>query len=185
MLQFSPFEKIIIYENIFKGRDDVFAQRWEKADKSASGYTPVCLNEWKKRICAKLNRGKCRDCENQNYAAINDYYFEQHLQGYKSYGIYPLLDDNTSHFLAADFDGKNWEKDSVRFIHHCRLYQLPAYIERSRSGNGGHVWLFFMDKYPAYKSRNIAVNILKEANIVDQFEDSRFQKCNNYYNRVT
>lgn len=163
-------EKIAIYKNLFKGREDVFAVRWEKADKSASGYTPVCLNEWKSGLCNKLNKGKCRDCQNQHYASLNDHYLKQHLLGNKTYGIYPLLNDNTSYFLAADFDSKNWKCDALRFVQQCTVYHLPAYIEISRSGNGGHVWLFFIEKYPASKSRNIVFHILKEARIIDQFE---------------
>jgi len=170
MSQLTSQEKITLYKNLFKGRDDVFAVRWEKADKSASGYTPVCLNEWKSGLCIKLNKGKCRDCQNQNYASINDDYLKQHLLGNKTYGIYPLLQDNTSYFLAADFDGENWKSNALRFVQQCALFNLPAYIERSRSGNGGHVWLFFTDTYPAFKSRIIAFNILKEANIIGQFE---------------
>ena len=81
MINLTPQEKINIYKQLFKGREDVFALRWEKADGSASGYTPVCLNEWKQGICLKLKREKCRDCKNQNYAVLNDYYIEQHNGG--------------------------------------------------------------------------------------------------------
>jgi len=170
MIKLTPQEKIALYRSIFKGREDVFAIRWEKADKSASGYTPVCLNEWKNEICVKINKGKCRDCENQNYAAINDYYIEQHLRGNKYYSIYPLLKDNTSHFIAADFDGKNWETDSQSFIRKCESFNLTSYLERSRSGNGGHVWIFFTQKYPAYKSRSIILHILRKIKIIDLFD---------------
>ncbi len=170
MIKLTPQEKIALYRSIFKGREDVFAIRWEKSDKSASGYTPVCLNEWKNGICIKINKGKCRDCENQNYAAINDYYIEQHLRGNKCYSIYPLLKDNTSHFIAADFDGKNWETDSQSFIRKCESFNLTSYLERSRSGNGGHVWIFFTQKYPAYKSRSIILHILREIKIIDLFD---------------
>ena len=74
----------------------------------------------------------------------------------------------------ADFDGKNWIKDILRFYNKCKEYNLPTYIERSKSGNGGHAWIFFADKYPAFKSRNVIINILREAKIIDQFakEDS-------------
>jgi len=163
-------EKITQYKSLFKGRGDVFAIRWEKADKSVSGYSPVCLNEWQSGKCIKLNKGKCRDCKNQQYTPLNDFYIEQHIRGYKTYGIYPLLNDNSSYLLAVDFDGANWAKDAVIFIEKCAIYKLPAYLERSQSGNGGHVWLFFKDKYPAHKSRYIAINILKEAKIIDQFD---------------
>jgi len=170
----APQEKIDIFKNLFKGRNDVFAARWESKDKIKTGYTPVCLNEWNRGACIKISRGKCKDCENQKYASLSDYYIEQHLRGYKTYGIYPLLDDNASYFIVADFDGENWQAEVAEFIEKCGQYHLTAYIERSRSGEGGHVWLFFADKYPAHKSRNIVINILRELKIVDQLnkEDS-------------
>jgi hypothetical protein len=166
----SSTEKLQIFRNLFKGREDVFAVRWEKKDKSASGYTPVCLNEWKQNLCNKLQRRKCKDCDNKAYAQFNDFYAEQHLRGNKCYGAYPLLGDNTSYFIVADFDGEKWQEESVNFLNGCQKHNLPAYLECSRSGKGGHVWIFFEDKYPAYKSRNIAINILREAKIIDQFE---------------
>ncbi len=173
----TPQDKIDIYKNLFKGRDDVFAVRWENKDKTKTGYTPVCLNEWKRGDCIKLNKGKCKDCENQKYASLDNYHIEQHLRGFKAYGIYPLLDDNTSYFIAADFDKENWSEEAVRFIDKCKKYNLPAYLERSRSGNGGHVWIFFIEKYPAYKSRNIALNILREIKLIDQFDkDDSFDR---------
>lgn len=163
-------DEIAIYRNLFKGRDDVFAIRWEKADKSISGYTPLCINEWKSGVCNKLKKRKCKDCDNQIYTPLDNYYISKHLNGYKTYGIYPLLKDNTSFFLAADFDKKNWQEEALTYIKQCALYNLPAYIERSRSGNGSHVWIFFEDKYPAYKSRSLAVNILKDAKLIDRFD---------------
>lgn len=170
-------EKLDIYRGLFKGRSDVFAVRWERKDKTKTGYTPVCLNEWKRGVCSKLIKGKCKDCQNQKYASLNDYYIEQHLRGYKTYGIYPLLNDNTSYFIAADFDKKNWQSEALKFVNKCKNYNIPVYLERSRSGNGGHVWLFSADKYPAYKSRNIVVNILKKIKIVDQFDkDDSFDR---------
>jgi len=174
MPKLDPQIKIAIFKNLFRGREDVFAVRWEKADKSVSGYTPFCLNEWKSGICIKLRRGKCRDCQYQNYPKLNDFYIKQHLMGRKTFGIYPLLEDNTSYFLAADFDGRNWQKAALDFFKKCKSFNFPAYIERSRSGSGGHVWLFFAENYPAYKSRRIAFEILKGAKIIDQFskEDS-------------
>ena len=170
MLNLTPQEKIIIFKNLFRGREDVFAIYWEKADKSASGYTPACLNEWKPGVCYKLQRQKCKDRPHANYTGLNDYYIELHLRGQKIYGIYPLIDDNQSYFIATDFDGKNWEQGILRFYNKCREYNLSAYIERSKSGNGGHTWIFFENKYPAFKSRNIIINILREAKIIDQFD---------------
>lgn len=163
-------EKINIFNDLFRGRPDVFAVRWRKKDGSASGYIPVCLNEWKTGICNKLQGKKCKDCQYSKYIGINDTYLEQHLRGTKTYGIYPLLADNTSYFVVADFDGQDWQDQIINFFKKCQEYNLPAYIERSRSGNGGHAWIFFADKYPAYKSRSIVINLLQEAEIIDQFE---------------
>jgi len=170
----TPQEKIEIFRDLFRGREDVFAIYWEKADRSVSGYTPACLNEWKMGLCYKLQRQKCKDCPHANYAGLNDYYIDLHLRGQKIYGIYLLFEDNQSYFIVADFDGKNWNKDILRFYNKCKEYGLPAYVERSKSGDGGHAWIFFADKYPAFKSRNVIINILREAKIIDQFakEDS-------------
>ncbi len=163
-------QKIEIFKSLFRGREDIFAVRWQKVDGSASGYTPVCLNEWKQGFCNKLQKKKCKDCVHKAYAQFDTQYLEQHLRGAKTYGVYPLLEDNTSYFIAADFDDKNWKEDAIDFIKACEKHGLFAYLERSRSGNGGHVWIFFEEKYPAYKSRAIALGILREAKIIDQFE---------------
>jgi len=165
----TPDQKIRIFRNLFKGREDIFSMRWEKQDKSASGYMPACLNEWKQGLCNKLLRKKCKDCVHKEYAKLNDQYIEQHLIGYRIYGIYPLLEDNSSYFLAADFDGQEWKNQAVSYLIKCMEYNFSAYLERSRSGNGGHVWIFFEKNYPAYKSRNIGLNILRETKIIDQF----------------
>ncbi len=174
MVNLTPKEKIDIFKSFFRGRDDVFAMHWQKADGSVSGYTPVCLNEWKPSICYKLQRRKCKDCPHQKYVGLDDYYIDNHLRGNKLYGVYPLLDNNTSYFLAADFDGKNWEKDILKYYKKCKFFKIPVLIEKSKSGNGGHAWMFFENKYPAFKSRNIGLTILREAGIIDPFskEDS-------------
>ena len=143
-----------------------------KDKKAIMDFSPLL---WTRRcFCYSLQRQKCKDCPNAKYAGLNDYYISLHLQGQKILGIYPLLESNESYFIAADFDDKNWDKDILKFYNKCLEYNLPVYIERSKSGNGGHAWLFFETKYPAFKSRNIAINILRDAKIIDQFskEDS-------------
>ena len=64
-------------------------------------------------------------------------------------GVYPLLLDETCYFLAVDFDKAGWQADAVAFLHGCRRLGLVAALERSRSGRGGHVWLFFEEAIPA------------------------------------
>lgn len=167
-------DKIRIFTSLFKGRADVFAKRWERADGSASGYTPVCLNEWRRPLCYKTRGLKCKNCPNKKYALLTDQFIKEHLMGKKTIGIYPLLEDNSSFFLAVDFDGEDWLEQAKKLLVHCNNYKTPGYLERSRSGNGCHIWFFFQNKYPAYKSRAIFLHLLKEAGNIDEFakEDS-------------
>lgn len=82
--------------------------------------------------------------------------------------IYPLLEDNTSHFIAADFDDENWQKSIRKLYSTCKNFEIPAYIERSRSGNGGHVWIFFEENLPAEQTHKLMFELLREATIVSQ-----------------
>ena len=77
-------------------------------------------------------------------------------------GVYPMLQDETCHFLAADFDKESWQADAGAFLDTCRRLSLPAALERSRSGNGGHVWLFFEDTVSASLARKLGSHILTE-----------------------
>lgn len=74
-----------------------------------------------------------------------------------------MLLDETCFFVAADFDGDTWQQDAQAFLESCRRLQVHALLERSRSGNGGHVWIFFQDAIPAVMARKLASHILTEA----------------------
>ena len=87
----SLADKISLFRSFFCGRSDVYARRWESKDGRA-GYSPVCLNEWKQRICVKP-KGKCTDCKQANYAAYDTGAIATHLSGQCVLGIYPLLND--------------------------------------------------------------------------------------------
>jgi hypothetical protein len=84
----------------------------------------------------------------------------QHLTGKKTIGIYPLLLDETCSLLAADFDKKTWQEDSLAFLATCQRAGIPAYLERSRSGNGGHVWIFFEMPVAAVLARKMGCALL-------------------------
>src|SRR3989339_1396366 len=111
-----------------------------------------------------------KDFENKKLIPLSKEVVKKHLLGQHVVGIYPILADNTSYFIAADFDGENWLKDSKSFLLSCGEVRLSAYLERSRSGNGGHVWIFFSEVYPCYKSRQIVLEIIRRSFNVSEFE---------------
>lgn len=128
-------DKINIYRSLFKGREDLFAQRWENRDKS--GYSPVCLNRWDKTKC-HLPKIKCNGCHNRELKAIDSNVIYDHLAGKITIGIYPILSNDNCNFLAIDFDKKNWKEDLLAIYSTCIKLEIPASIEISRSGNGAH-----------------------------------------------
>ncbi|WP_460001754.1 TOTE conflict system archaeo-eukaryotic primase domain-containing protein [Paradesulfitobacterium aromaticivorans] len=143
---------------LFKGREDVFAKRWQNK-KGNSGYTPVCSNEWQKGLCPKPN-GKCSDCIYKAYVALSDSLVNEHLRGKIIAGIYPLLPDETCWFVAADFDDEEWQKDVRAIREVCEEFGIPIAVERSRSGNGAHVWIFFEQAIGASLARKLGSAII-------------------------
>lgn len=153
-------ERIRIYKSLFKGRDDVFAIRWESKS-GKSGYSPACANEWHQTLCKKPSI-KCADCQHRKFISLTDNVIYDHLTGKQTIGLYPLLQNETCWFLAVDFDKKNWKKDVLAFIDTCKEMKIPASIERSRSGNGCHVWIFFNHAIPASLARKLGGILLTQ-----------------------
>jgi superfamily II DNA or RNA helicase len=151
-------DKINLFMSLFKGRSDVFAKRWQNK-KGQSGYSPLCLNEWVPGVCNKP-RIKCSKCDKKLYSALNEAMIEKHLQGDMVIGIYPMCLDETCSFLAIDFDNKGWEKDISVIRDTCDQIGIPVAVERSRSGNGGHVWFFFKDETSALLARKFGTSLL-------------------------
>lgn len=160
-------ERINIFKDFFKGRTDVFAVRWESRN-GKTGYTPACANEWHPTLCKKPAI-KCINCQNRKLLALTDQVIYDHLSGKDTIGIYPLLQDETSWFLAVDFDKKNWQLDVLAFMATCKEFNVPASIERSRSGNGCHVWIFFNEALPASLIRKLG-NMLLSETIAKRFD---------------
>src|SRR4030042_3281598 len=158
---YSGDEKIQIFRNLFRGREEVYAVRWI-GKTGRSGYSPACANEWNKEFCVKPKL-RCSECSNKKYLPLTDTVLYNHLSGNQTIGIYPLLPDETCYFLAVDFDKTTWKNDVEMFITVCKEMDIPAVMERSRSGNGAHVWIFFEDKIPATIARKLGTIILTKA----------------------
>ena len=150
--------KIKLFKSLFKGRTDVFPKRWESRN-GKSGYSPACDNEWKPSLCEKP-KTKCSQCNNRALTPLNDQVLYDHLSGKQTIGVYPLLLDDSCGFLAVDFDKSSWQDDVIAFLQTCDELNIPASLERSRSGNGGHVWIFFSEFISAVLARQMGNVIL-------------------------
>jgi superfamily II DNA or RNA helicase len=163
--------KVALFRDLFTGRTDVFPVRWENAKAGRAGYAPACANEWVTGVCGKP-RVRCGECPSQAFIPVSDRVVEAHLRGQDRVrprggrprdfvaGVYPLLPDETCRFLAADFDGEDWARDALAYLETCRLRDVPAALERSRSGEGGHVWVFFAGPVPAREARQLGAALL-------------------------
>ena len=159
---------IPLFYSLFKGREDVFAIRWEKGSKS--GYMPAYFYDPYRYKAHVLKGGTFQTFTEKSYLPLTGEQITKHLNGKQHIGLYPLLTDNTSWFIAADFDKENWAEECRGFLKVCDAKGIPAYLERSRSGKGGHVWIFFEHPYPANKSRKTILSLLREAGILSAFD---------------
>ncbi|MEJ7736988.1 MAG: DEAD/DEAH box helicase family protein [Chitinophagaceae bacterium] len=173
-------QNLEIFKSLFKGREDVFAIRWERDSKS--GYMPAYILDWDQYKLHKAKGGILKDFKDKEYAPLTDQRMLNHLEAREIVGIYPLLQDNTSWFIAADFDqstakANRWADECRAFMLECEKHNLPVYLERSRSGLGGHVWMFFEESYPAFKSRQLFIKLLKSSGVVSEVDkNSNFDR---------
>jgi len=155
----SPEAKITLFKTLFCGRDDVYALRWVSKN-GRSGYSPAGTREWEQSADGTYKLKK--DSSKRDYFPLTDEVIRHHLTGKCTIGIYPLLTDETCWFLAADFDKKTWQDAARAFLETCHKMGVPASLERSRSGNGGHVWIFFDRPVSAVIARKLGCIILTE-----------------------
>jgi len=144
-------EKIALFRDLFRGRDDVFAVYWVNEGNGKKGYSPAVEDPW-----------NSRKEKPKKYLSVTDRVIHDHLVGERVLGCYPLLKDNTCWFLACDFDKDGWVLDSLAYLESCNRFGVPAYLERSRSGRGGHVWIFFARPLPAVMARQLGMRLLRE-----------------------
>lgn len=155
----SKNEKIALFRKLFHGRTDVYPVRWEGKTSGKTGYAPACGNEWRAGVCEKP-RIKCGDCGHRLLLPLTDAVIYKHLAGDLTVGVYPLLEDDTCHFLAVDFDEADWRDDARAFMESCADLGVPSALEISRSGNGAHAWIFFASAVPARDARRRGTAII-------------------------
>ena len=181
----STAEKIAVFRSLFRGREDVFPRRWENPKSGKSGYAPVCRNEWIRGVCGKP-QVKCCECPNQAFVPFGVDIIRSHLTGRATSnatdftaGIYPMLPDETCWFLAADFDKKSWKRDVVAFRDTARAKGVPVAIERSRSGNGAHAWIFFEEPVAAGDARHLGALLVTAT--MDRCPDIGFDSYDRFF----
>jgi len=155
----SPEQKVALFRKLFRGRVDVYPVRWESKSSGKAGYAPACGNEWRPGVCEKP-RIRCGDCAHRLLLPVSDDVIFGHLAGKHTIGIYPLLSDDTCHFIAVDFDESDWRDDAKAFAQSCEGLGVPVALEISRSGKGAHAWIFFSMSVPARDARRLATAII-------------------------
>lgn len=152
-----------LFASLFRGREDVFATRWEsRTQLGRSGWAPRCSNEWRPGLCHKP-KVKCAACEHRRFVQLTDQELRAHLEGRQTIGIYPLLRDETCRLVAIDLDGRSWREDASAVRDAAERLDVPVLVERSRSGDGAHVWVLFDDEIHASVARAVGTRLLTEA----------------------
>jgi hypothetical protein len=155
----TPEQKIALFRGLFRGQADVYAVRWEGKGGKA-GYSPAGVMDWRAIHAARPEERKKVARKTRMLLPLTDDAIRNHLTGKQTIGIYPLLPDETCWFLALDFDKKSWMADACAFLATCHRFQVPAAVERSRSGNGAHVWTFFDRPVLAADARRLGCGLL-------------------------
>jgi superfamily II DNA or RNA helicase len=155
----STQQKVTLFRQLFRGREDVYALRWHSERSGHSGYAPACANEWREGVCEKP-RVACRDCQHRELLPVTDAAIYGHLAGEHTLGLYPLLENDHCFLLAVDFDEEDWREDAQALLRSCRELEVPAVLEISRSGQGAHVWVFFEEAVPAREARSLGAALI-------------------------
>ena len=162
-------DKLELFRNLFTGRKDVYAHGYRRKD-GGIGYTPACANEWKSGICPKAShqKAKCAECSSRIFPVLSDAAIIAHFRGNDDrlrdvIGQYVLDSDSNTKVLVIDFDEADWKEATNAIRHVAKSHGIDAAVERSRSGNGAHVWFFFLELISAKTARDFGSSLITEA----------------------
>lgn len=155
--------RVALFGSLFRGRSDVFATRWESTKTPGrSGWAPRCVNEWRPGTCFKP-KVKCAECASRRFVVLSSTEIRRHLEGRQTIGIYPLLPNETCWLVAIDLDGASWRDDVAALRESADGLSIPVLVERSRSGDGAHVWVLFSEPVSARVARSVGSLLLTRA----------------------
>jgi superfamily II DNA or RNA helicase len=148
-----PDQKIDFFGALFAARTDIYAIRWENDRLGKGGWMPKVRGGFRKSTRH----------EDRPYLPLTREVIRAHLSGETHIGLYPLLNGDLCHWLAADFDGPAAMLDALAYLKAARTLAVPAALEVSRSGVGAHAWIFFTAPVPAESARRLGTVLLREA----------------------
>lgn len=166
----STADKLHLFQSLFRGRDNVYAHGYQRKDGSIA-YVPACSNEWKSSVCPKTDPAKrkspglCSHCPNRNLKPLTEQVLIAHFKGADDrlrdvVGLYVTDENCETSVLVADFDGAGWQQNVAAYRDAGRQLDLDIAVERSRSGNGGHAWLFFEEPVTAKLARDLGCALI-------------------------
>lgn len=167
-------DKLEFFRNLFTGRKDVYAHGYRRKD-GGIGYAPACANEWKSGTCPKAShqKVKCAECGSRIFPELSDAAIIDHFRGNDDrlrdvIGQYVLDKDSNTKVLVIDFDGADWKEatNAIRLV--AKSHGIDAAVERSRSGNGAHVWFFFLELTNAKTARDFGSSLIAEAAMLNK-----------------
>jgi superfamily II DNA or RNA helicase len=147
----SPKEKVALFLELFGARRDVYPYFWENPVSGKKGYAPACDNHGR------------AGASGMRFLPLDERAAESHLRGDVALGVYALRSDDSCIFLAADFDGDGWRENVISYKDAAWKTGVAVAIERSRSGNGAHAWIFFAEPVPAAMARRLGTILLAKA----------------------
>ncbi len=169
-LKLSMDDRIRIFRDYFRTRDDLYAERFYSNKAMKYGWNPACENSFANGCMKGKGKFSCMECPIRKFSRLTDEVILAHFTGTDSknrqnlgIGLYPMLKDSTVYWLAMDFDEDSWFENMLSVYQAALTHSVCPVMERSASGNGGHLWFFFSQNIPAAQARRFACLLLQEA----------------------